>query len=456
MTSKFAMSNLKISMIGAGSPGFSMAVAEDLVRSKVLHEATFVLMDIDQQRLAKSEQKIRALVAREQSPLKVLATTERRQALDGCDYVVTACETNRVPYWINDLEIPRRHGVAQTLGENGGPGGQFHAMRNITMFMDICRDIRQLCPAAWLLNFTNPMSYLCTYFERGGGVNWLGFCHQVHGSFGVVAEMLGYAPGELEVITGGVNHFNWLVDIRRRGSNRSFLTKFLDQVRHSDYWRVNRANVPQQQFTRDVLDIFGAYPVGYDDHFAEYVPWFYAPEEWAARGYEWKTVALNKWLAKPAAPAPTDTLTAVEPDRALASEKPPFPNDPTQPYYREQTCTVMEAFATNTPTYLDAINIVNHGSIPNLPADAVVDIPAVAVGGQVRGIQVGELPVACAELCRRQVTLHELVVRATMAGDRQLALQAMCLQPQIRSLAQARAIFDDFMKVYAPELPQFR
>ncbi len=451
-----AMSELKISMIGAGSPGFSMAVAEDLVRSKVLREASFVLMDIDQQRLAKSEENIRAMVAREQSPLKISTTLDRRQALEGCNYIVTACETQRLPYWIKDIEIPRRHGVAQTLGENGGPGGQFHAMRNITMFMDICRDIRELCPNAWLMNFTNPMSYLCTYFERAGGVNWLGFCHQVHGSFGVVAEMLGYEPGELEVIAGGVNHFNWLVDIRRRGSNRSFLKEFLEQVRKSDYWRKNRPNVPQQQFTRDVLDIFGAYPVGYDDHFAEYLPWFYPHEEWEARGYEWKTVSLNKWLAKPVSATPTDTLSAVEPDRAIAKEKPPFPKDTTHPYYRERTCAVMEAFETNTPTYLDAINVINHGSIPNLPADAVVDIPAVAVGGRVRGIQVGELPSACAELCRRQVTLHELVVQATIAGDRQLALQAMCLQPQIRSLTQAGAIFDEFMKEYAAELPQFR
>jgi len=445
------MSALKISMIGAGSPGFSMAVAEDLVRSAVLREATFVLMDIDAERLAKSEKNIRALARREKSPLKITTTTDRREALAGSNYIVTACETNRVPYWIKDIEIPRRHGVAQTLGENGGPGGQFHAMRNITMFMEICRDIRELCPDAWLMNFTNPMSYLCTYFERQGGVNWLGFCHQVHGSFGVVAEMLGYEPGELEVIAGGVNHFNWLVDVRRRGTNKSCLKEFLEQVRQSDYWKVNRPNVPQQQFTREVLEVFGAYPVGYDDHWAEYVPWFYPEEEWAKRGYDWKTVQLKKWLAKPKAEA-TDTLAAVE----MATEKYPFPNDARHPYYRERTCTVMEAFETNTPTYLDAINIINHGSIPNLPVNAVVDIPAVAVGGQVRGIHVGELPVACAELCRRQVTLHELVVQATVAGDRSLALQAMCLQPQIRSLAQARAIVDDFFKEYAADLPQFK
>jgi alpha-galactosidase len=273
--------------------------------------------------------------------------------------------------------------------------------------------------------------------------------------------MLGYEPGELEVITGGVNHFNWLVDIRRRGTSQSCLPEFLEQVRASEYWKVNRPNVPQQQFTRDVLEVFGAYPVGYDDHWAEYIPWFYPPEEWEKRGYEWKTVQLQKWLAKQSAPPkagnqPQDTLTAVEMGRAVAEDKIPFPIDPRHPYYRERTCTVMEAFETNTPTYLDAINIINHGAIPNLPENAVVDIPAVAVGGRVRGIHVGALPLACAELCRRQVTLHELVVQATLAGDRQLVLQAMCLQPQVRSLAQARAIVDDFLKEYSAELPQFK
>lgn len=444
-------------MIGAGSPGFSTAVAEDLVRSEILRESTFVLMDPDPKRLANSERNIRALIQQEKSPLTIESTTHRRRALEGAQYVVTSCEKNRVPYWIKDVEIPRTHGLEQSLGENGGPGGQAHAMRNITMFMDICRDMRAVCPDAWLMNFTNPMSYVCTYFERGGGVKWLGFCHQVHGSFGVVAEMLGFQPGDLEVITGGVNHFNWLVDVRRKGTNKSFLKEFLKKVRASDYWRVNRPNVPSQQFTRDVLDAFGVYPVGYDDHWAEYVPFFYPAKEWKRRGYDWHTVSLRKWQKQQAKDKgkPRDLLTAVEAARGASKEVFPFPKDPHHPYYRERTCTVMEAFETNKPTYLDAINILNHGSIPNLPANAVVDIPAVAAGGQVRGIQVGELPLACAELCRRQITLHELVVQATVAGDRSLALQAMCLQPQIRSLSQARAILDDFLKEYAAELPQF-
>lgn len=449
----------KIAMIGAGSPGFSMSVAEELVRSEILRESVFVLMDVDKRRLALSEASIRALVAREKSPLRIESTTDRRRALAGARYVVTSCEKNRAAYWIKDLDIPRKHGVEQTHGENGGPGGQAHAMRNVTMFMGICRDMRAVCPEAWIMNFTNPMSYVCTYFHRGGGVKGLGFCHQVHGSFGVVAEMLGFQPGELEVITGGVNHFNWLVDVRVKGTGRSYLKEFLKRVRRSDYWRVNRPNIPQQQFSRDVLDAFGVYPVGYDDHWSEYVPFFYPEKEWKKRGYERHVVSLRKWMkqqqrdkGKPI----KDLLTAVEAARAVSKVVFPFPKDAFHPYYREQTCTVMAAFETNKPAYLTSINIVNHGSISNLPADAVVDIPGIAVGGQVRGVHVGELPRACAELCRRQITLHELVVEATMTGDRQLALQAMCLQPQVRSLAQARAILDRFLKEYSVELPQFQ
>jgi alpha-galactosidase len=456
--SRKAVNRLRIAMIGAGSPGFSMAVAEELVRSKTLRASTFALMDIDSERLAASTRHIRELIRRADSPLRVETTTDRRQALEGAHYVVTCCEKNRAPYWIKDIEIPRRFGVVQTHGENGGPGGQIHAMRNITLFMEICRDMRAICPDAWLMNFTNPMSYLCTYFERGGGVKWLGFCHQAHGSFGVVAEMLGMEPGELEVITGGVNHFNWLMDIRRRGTSKSYLPEFLEQVRRNEYWRTNRANTPQQQFTRDVLEVFGAYPVGYDDHWSEYVSFFYPESEWEERGYEWHTDTLHKWMARQQCNGcyPTDTLTAVEAARAVAEETPPFPRDPYHPYYREQTCKAIEALETNTPTYFDAINIVNHGAISNLPEDAVVDIPGLAVGGQVRAVHVGKLPPACAELCRRQVALHEMVVEATMNGDRRLALQAMCLQPQIRSLSQARTVLDAFLQEYAEDLPQFQ
>ncbi|HOJ31738.1 MAG TPA: hypothetical protein PLP13_06895 [bacterium] len=270
----------KIAMIGGGSPGFSYFIAEALVNSEIFSDALFMLMDIDKKRLNASVQRIKNLVKEKKSGLQVVSTTNRKIALEGADFVITSCEINRVPFWIQDIEIPEKYGVYQLKGENGGPAGQIHAMRNITLFMDICNDIRKVCPNTWLMNFTNPMSFLCTYFHRYGKIKFLGFCHQVHGSFGVIAEMLGMEPGDLRVITGGINHFSWLIDIRKKGSSKSYLAEFLKRVRKSIYWKKNFKNIPHQKFTLELLDISGVYPVGYDDHLVEYIPFFYEKKEW--------------------------------------------------------------------------------------------------------------------------------------------------------------------------------
>ena len=147
-----------------------------------------------------------------------------------------------------------------------------------------------------------------------------------------------------------------------------------------------------------------------------------------------------------------ESMTLLTSDR----HKTPFPNDVNHEYYAEKPCAVIDAMETNTLTYLDAVNIVNRGCISNLPFDAIVDIPAVVKGGQVRGVQVGELPIGPMELCRRQITLHEMVAKATHEGDEKLAIQALCLDPYVRSITQARKIWADFKKEYIDYLPTFK
>ena len=447
----------RIAVLGAGS-FFTDSVVEGLLQARDVFEgSTVVLMDLDSARLRLSEGRSRKLVADMGGGVAITASPDRREALAGCDYVVTACEKKRVPYWIQDIEIPMRHGVHQIMGENGGPGGQAHAMRNITLFMDICRDMRDLCPEAWLMNFTNPMSFVCTYLRRCGGVKSLGFCHQVHGSMGVVAEMLGMAPGQLQVISGGVNHFNWLLDIREKDSGKSCMAEFLDQVRRSKYWKQVFERIPEQVFTLDMLNTFGLYCVGYDSHICEYTPFFYDESEWKEKGYTPRLVDLKRQLERDAGQDNACEEERVEGETKARAEfyDHPFPKDGHDPYYQEKPTQVMEAFATNVPLFLTSIVIPNNGAIDNLPSAALVDIPAVAVGGEVRGVHVGPLPLFAMELCRRQITIHELLVEATVTGDRQLVVQSMALDPYVRSMRQARDIADAFLKSYREELPQF-
>ena len=454
----------RVVMIGAGSPGFSTAIVRTLVESDVLKDSTFVLMDIHKGRLAETERRVRALTAQAGVPLAIETTLDRREALDGANYIVTSYAPHRTEFWVKDIEIAAKHGVHMLHGENGGPTGCIHALRNITILMGICKDVQELCPDAWLMNFTNPMSMLCTYLNRHTQVNALGFCHQVHGSFGVVAEMLGMEPGELQVITAGINHMNFLLDVRKRGTSESCMAEFLAGVRRNTYWKKNRPNIPNQRFTLEFLETFGVYPVGYDDHICEYMPFFYTEDEWEQKGFESHAVVLRELLAKqrrdrksrkkPAKVA-RGTIDEVEMDRLLGKGRFPFPKDPGVPYYMESPVAVMEALATDRPLYLDAIVIQNNGSVSNLPREAAVDIPAVVVGGRVRGIDVGELPFFPAEICRRQIAIHELIARAAVTGDRRLFLEALCLDPFVRGLSTARRIMDDYLKAYRRYVPQF-
>ncbi|MCF6174895.1 MAG: hypothetical protein L3J71_03925 [Victivallaceae bacterium] len=440
---------MKISMLGAGS-GFVINVANELTEHELFNDVEFALMDISAERLAAAENAVKEIVNASNINIKITTTECLAEALDGCNYVIASCEQNRYANWVKDLTIPASFGVHQVKGENGGPGGMIHAMRNIYMFQEIIEGMKQHCPDAWLMNFTNPMSILCTYFKNYSPIKSLGFCHQVHGSFGVIAEMLGMAPGELEVISAGNNHLNWLFDIRRKNSRESCMEEFLQLVKESKYWQQRYPNVPPQNFTLEVLNAFNMYPIGYDDHIIEYMPFFWEEHEWAAKGCE----SLAGHYVKLAA----NNNHTLETQRLLGKDyhKPPFPANADHPYYAEKPCQVITALETNTPTYFDAINIPNNGAITNLPNDIILDVPGIAIGGEVRSIHVGELPPGPLEICRRQSVLHEMIVQATHEGDESLAIQALCLDPYVRSITQAKNIWQAFKTEYIDYLPGFK
>jgi alpha-galactosidase/6-phospho-beta-glucosidase family protein len=440
---------MKISMLGAGS-GFVMNVANELTEHELFNGTEFALMDISAERLAAAKAAVSEIVDASNINIKITATQVLAEALTGCDYVIASCEQDRYANWVKDLTIPASLGVHQVKGENGGPGGMIHAMRNIYMFQEIIEGMKKYCPNAWLMNFTNPMSILCTYFKNYSPIKSLGFCHQVHGSFGVIAEMLGMSPDELEIISAGNNHLNWLFDIRRKNSRESCMEEFLQLVKDSKYWQQRYPNVPPQNFTLEVLNTFNMYPIGYDDHIIEYMPFFWEEHEWAEKGCE----SLAGHYVKLAA----DDMHTLETQRLLGKDydKPPFPVNPDHPYYAEKPCQVITALETNTPTYFDAINIPNNGAITNLPNDIILDVPGIAIGGEVRSIHVGELPPGPLEICRRQSVLHEMIAQATHEGDESLAIQALCLDPYVNSITQAKNIWQAFKIEYIDYLPGFK
>ena len=228
------------------------------------------------------------------------------------------------------------------------------------------------------------------------------------------------------------------------------MKEFLSNVKSSKYWKEKYPNVPPQKFTLEVLKAFNVYPIGYDDHITEYLPFFWEQSEWAEHGYASVKGEYVRMSEKEA----TSTMEVI---KLLGADyqHPPFPKDDTHPYYSEEPCRVIHALETNTPTYFDAIVIPNNGAVDNLPKEAVLDVPALAIGGEVRSVHVGELPIGPMEICRRQVTIHEMVAKATHEGDDSLITQALCFDPYVRSITQAQKIWADFKKEYKEDLPTF-
>lgn len=176
----------KFAFIGAGSLGFTRNLVRDLLAFPAFQDATIALIDIDKERLEFAKTAVQKIISHGKYPAKIIATTNRAEALDGADGVVCTILVGSVQVWRHDIEIPKKYGVDINVGDTRGPAGIFRALRTIPVMLDICRDIEKYCPDTLFLNYTNPMAMLCRAMQGETKVNVVGLCHSVQGT----AEML--------------------------------------------------------------------------------------------------------------------------------------------------------------------------------------------------------------------------------------------------------------------------
>jgi alpha-galactosidase len=420
-----------IVLIGAGSALFGPETLRDIFLCEALHGSRITLVDVDEEHLARVHAFGQALNQAAGAGCQVLATTDRRQALPGADFVVVSVAVERERLWKLDWEIPLKHGVRHVLGENGGPGGLSHSLRNIPLLLGICRDIEALAPDAWLLNYTNPMSRVCMAVARHTRLKFVGMCHQIGAGYEIASTILDVPQTELRIRAAGLNHFTWITDLRFT-DGRDAYPAFRERLAASD---------PDfMPLSRRLHDVFGLYPAVGDRHAGEYIgdAW----REVGMSGYEFDM--YENWVA-----GVWESIGAVldgdEDEAAVWLGE----------TSGERGVPIIVALWTNANQYEDAVNVVNNGAIANLPAQAVVEVPAVVGGGGIQPLRVGGLPAGVAALCDRQVTIQELVVEAAVTGNRRAALQALCLDPVIPDTPTAQAILDELLIVHAPYLPQF-
>ena len=422
----------KIVLVGAGSVSFGTGTLCDLFGAhEALSGSTLALVDTDPQALERMMRVARRMNEALGGPFILQAATDRTEVLSGARFVIIAVAVQRNARWRLDFEIPLKHGAKQVLGENGGPGGLFHAMRNIPIILDICRDIERLCPDALVLNFSNPEGRLCLAATRYTALQVVGLCHGIGMAQHATSEALGLPIADTDPKAAGLNHFTWILDLRHAKTGEDLYPALRQAVAQ---WQGD-----DLRLTRFMMDTFGYWPSCSDDHIGEYLS--YAWETCGLEGYDFD--AADRHAAQ----------LAAELDRWGRGEA--SIEELLQRRSGEIAVSIITGVLGNTHQYELAVNVPNRGLIPNLPDWAVVEVPATVDASGVHGVAVGPLPEPIAALCRTQIAVIDRVVEAGVHGDRTAALQALLLDPVISSISQAEAILDELLDVHKDLLPQF-
>lgn len=456
----------KIAVIGAGSASFGLNTLATILRSERLHGSTLALIDIHAEHLETITALARRMNQAWDAGFRIESATNRTAVLEGAEFVILSVEVGpREDLWRLDWEIPLKHGLRQPYGENGGPGGFAHTARNLAVIMPILWDMEELCPDAWLVNFTNPVPRICLAATRYSTIQTVGLCHQINVAYAIAGALLAdelglevpanldshpnpasrsscgkFAPQAkalLDIKVAGLNHFIWMLDVRERATGRDLTPLF--------HQRLAERSLPFEPLSQALFEAFGLCPVPGDSHLCEYLPWCHDPlaEPWQTynlRLYDWEAAKEARQRMWQRVEAMVAGRQPVEELRDVASEG---------------AVELIEAIAGNDNAYMPTVNLPNAGYIHNLPEGAIVEVPGLACGAGVYGLPVGPLPEAVAELCRREIAVASLCVDAAVTGDRQIALQALLLDPMINDIGRARRILDDYLTVHAEWLPQF-
>lgn len=412
----------KVVMIGVGSMVFGAGTLVDLVYFKdQLARSTISLVDIDPEKTDLMRRLAEKINKEAGSPFKVEASTDRRDVLPGADFVILSPAIKREELWRVDWDIIHSAGIKQTYGECGGPGALSHTLRNVPLILSICRDVEDLAPKAYVVNFTNPEARICMAIDRYTSLRFVGLCHQILVGYTLVSRVLEVPKDDLDIKAAGLNHSTYIYDIRRKSTGECLYDEFRKCIKGmpDDFHPMSRRQ----------LDIFGLFPTAGDHHLAEYFSYSWEFVGLKGRDWEW----WRNWKQEV-----FDWVTGIVGGTKTVEDR--IPGRTT-----ESVADIIVAITCAQNHYEIAVDVRNNGCIPNLPPDAIVEVPGVVSGDGIRGLHMAPLPDGIAAFLRQQVAIHALSVEAAVTGDRRLALQAMLLDPVVDSLKVAERVLDNLL-----------
>jgi alpha-galactosidase len=422
----------RIVLIGAGSAQFGYGTIGDILQSKLLEGSHIVLHDINPVTMGVVEKTGRAFIEDHDLPFTISATTDRAEALKDADYVIISIEIgDRFELWEQDWRIPQQYGVQQVYGENGGPGGLFHALRITPPILEICADVMKICPQAVVFNFSNPMSRICTTVTRAfPDLKFIGLCHEINSLEQYLPHVLGVSYNQLKVRAAGLNHFSVVVtaeyaetgedaypDIREKApqffGNMPSLETVFKYFKETGRWpeepedfaAVEMEAWPERLVFQAILEKFGVLPITSDSHFGEYIQWAYDITDHKG------ILDFYRWYK--------GHLADVQPEIELR--------------LRERIVPIIEGTLTDSGYEEPAVNIPNNGALTDLPDWIAVEVPATVDKDGIHAIPMGRLPSGFLGLLTNQVGVHDMTAEAILQKSRSAALQALLVDPIVNN-----------------------
>jgi alpha-galactosidase len=423
----------KVTLVGAGSAVFARQLMTDILAIEGLDDGTFALVDIDATRLDLARRIAERLVELRHKRWKVVASTDRLDVLEDTDYVVNSIEVAGLRNVRFDYDIPLRYGVDQCIGDTIGPGGIFKALRTGPAWLDIVRDVRRLAPNAVILNYTNPMSILTLAALRSTDLPVVGLCHSVQGTSRQLAGYLDIPYEEMKWDCAGINHNAWFTRLERNG--KDLYPDLREKARDPNIYEKDPVRF-------EVMLHLGAFVTESSGHFSEYVPYFRKRPDLVKRytraGYLGESgFYANNW-----------PRWRRENDEQIESM---LRGDRPVPLQRsfEYGADIIEAIECGRPATIFG-NVMNHGSIDNLP-DGCVEVACSVDRNGIRTPRFGSLPEQLAALNRSHMAVHELVVEALLERSKQKAKYALMLDPLTAAVCSPEEIDRLFEEMWAAE-----
>ena len=452
----------KIVLIGAGSRCFTAALLSQLLKSEDFDGATIGLVDVDADRLALVEKLTHRLVRETGKSLNVTADTDRRAVLKGADYVTVTISVGGDDAWENDLDIPAGYGVMQSVGDTCGVGGMSRGLRHAPVLVEIARDMEDLCPDAWLINYSNPMSLLTRTVWRETSIRCMGLCVGVDITKRFMSWAIGAPVSETDVWAAGINHFMFAYGFNYGGRDaypllRSRIRQALGRDAGELAAQIKaypgldiRPDQPvqgMQKFSAAIMDLCGYFPGPGDTHVNEFLPHlFRSPGDYDSYGitpnsmqsrreHTAKHLAAFDEMANGTAPIDISRLgdTAHE---------------------EQQVVQIIHSTLGNEGRVF-YVNLPNGGQIPNLPPDAIVEGPCRMGAFGPAQCRVAPLPDMIAAWTRPWCAWQDKLIDAALAGSRDLALEAMLMDPGCRGIDTSKGMLDRILEANAWTLPRF-